>query len=283
MTPSKNTRKIGATWSLILVAVLSLNVFFSKTLHAVFVAPRMVMLEENQRTARVTVNNRSAQTKIITFDWEHRAMTEDGKMKKLKDGETLPGYKPADPYIKYSPRRIILRPGQHQKVKLLVQRPPDMENGEYRSHLLIQENNYQDPELDTEGAEKGLTGQLIINVSKSIPIFVRQGETTVNITSLQAERIFKEGKPFIRVSFNNDSTRSIYGQFQIDCQLSDGTFIKDNIGILRIYAEGKNFVKDMPLEKKIDTSACTSLITRIVGKYDTIYKGKTLARVDTAL
>lgn len=281
--PLENTKKTVAIWSLVLLAVFCFNVFFSKQLQAVFVAPRMVMMEENQRTARVTVNNRTAQTKIITFGWEHRAMTEDGKMKKLKKGETLPRYKPADPYIKFSPRRIILRPGQHQKVKLLVQRPPNMEDGEYHSHFLIQEQNYQDPELDMDDAQKGLTGQLIINVSKSIPVFVRQGATNINITSMKAEHINKDGKPFMRVSFLNESTRSIYGQVQIDCQLADGSFIKDNIGILRIYAEGKNFVKDMPLEKKIDTSACTSLITRIVGKYDGLYKGKTLARVEAIL
>jgi len=252
--------------------------------NAVFVSPVLVIFEKHNRTARITINNRSKQTKVVTFDWQHRAMKPDGKIVKLKEGETSPGYRPADPYIKFSPRRVVLKPLQHQKIRLLVQRPADMEPGEYRSDLLIKEENYKEAERNVSaGKQKGISGEINFQVYKSIPVFIRHGDTHVNVKLQSAALITKDNKPHIHIELTNDSTRSLYGQIHLECQTASGEVIDEKFIMLRIYAEAKNIKHDVKLFDRMDVSRCTSLKTKIIGRNDAEYAGKILSEINTTL
>jgi P pilus assembly chaperone PapD len=41
-------------------------------------------------------------------------------------------------WVRFSPRRVKLRPGQHQTVRVVVRKPPDLVPGEYTARILIQ-------------------------------------------------------------------------------------------------------------------------------------------------
>ena len=44
----------------------------------------------------------------------------------------------AKDWVRFSPRRVKLRPGQHQTVRVVVRKPPDLAPGEYTARILIQ-------------------------------------------------------------------------------------------------------------------------------------------------
>jgi len=46
--------------------------------------------------------------------------------------------KDAKDWVRYSPRRIKLGPGEHQAIRVVVRKPMDLEPGEYTARLLIQ-------------------------------------------------------------------------------------------------------------------------------------------------
>ena len=269
-----------------LIVVVSSLFFIPKAL-AIFVAPTEVFFEKGQRSATITVSNRAKRTKLVTFSWQRKGMTENGKMVFLEGAnDTLPRYRPVDPYIKLSPRRLILKPGQNQIVRILLQKPADLESGEYRSHLFIQEDNYvqkkpsdNNTAIGSDGAEdKSLSGNLSFIVSRAIPIFMRHGETDVNVTLHQASLIYKKERPRLQISFTNDSTRSIYGQIQLACTLADNTIKNMMLTTLRIYAEAKNFDTDVAFAKKYKPEECVSMAVKIVGKKDRVYGGQDITK-----
>ena len=251
--------------------------------YAVFVSPTFVVFDKNTRTARITVNNRSNQIKVLTFEWQRRVITADGSSRELKDGETYPGYRPADPYIKFSPRKIILKPFQHQSVRLALQRPVDMAPGEYRSHFFIKEEQLRTAEMKTKD-EKGLSGQVIVNVNKSMPVFVRQGETSLHVDLQKADLIQKDGQPYLSVLVTNDSTRSTYGRVELSCQLPDGEFREKYVS-LRIYSEVKRVEREIPLKDKEILAKCGALplTMQLVAVGDFEYGGKPLDEMPVSI
>lgn len=82
----------------------------------------------------------------------------------------------AQSLIRFSPRQVTIPGGGSQVVRLMVQKPKDLPDGEYRAHLMVTPI----PEkTDTKG-EKGSSPEKIgINIDiffqVSIPILIRQG------------------------------------------------------------------------------------------------------------
>ena len=79
--------------------------------------------------------------------------------------------KDARDWVRYSPRRIKLGPGEHQTVRVVVRKPADLAPGEYTARLLIQAIP---PARKTKGKS---SNQIEINLDIvygiSIPIIVK--------------------------------------------------------------------------------------------------------------
>lgn len=251
--------------------------------HAVFISPVTITIRENQSATRITVNNRSDKPRVVNLSWERRTMTKDGKPLKLEDGETHPGYKPADPYIRFSPRQFTLQPYSYQKIRLIVMRPKDMEPGEYRSHLLLQERpvpTNKDGAMvaaNGEPVKQAFGGEVRLQVNKATPVYVLQGETDLKLALESAALSTMEGKPSVKFRVVNDSTRTTYAKIEVDCKKSDGTVTTEGVAMLRIYPEADYVDSEKPF-KQMDPAQCSSLTLRAMGYKDFEYDGKELAR-----
>ncbi len=98
-----------------------------------FVNPTFVQLSERQRSVAVTIVNRGDAAGVFAIDWVDYAMTEEGRL-------TVPQGKvpwSLQPHTRYSPRRVTLRPGETQLVKIALRRGGDVAEGEYYSHLKV--------------------------------------------------------------------------------------------------------------------------------------------------
>ena len=250
--------------------------FFAATpAYAVFVTPTIVTLDGNETTARITLNNRSPFTKVITLGWERRVLDDSGKVVLLEEGTTHPRYNPADPYIQYSPRRVILKPQQRQVIRLIVRKPQDLPEGEYRSHFLIQEENLIDQEL-AQKTNKGVSGQVVVNIGKSIPVLLRHGQTAAEASFNSASfGTDEKGRKVLNYSVSFNGTRSIYAYVRLRCQI-DGEIKDFPVAPLRLYKErtlfeGRGIIKDdVPFDR------CQSPIADIVVRDDKLLGGKTL-------
>lgn len=286
----------------VLIAAVILAVMPVVGAHAIFVNPVTIVLKDKDVATRVTINNRSNKPKLIKLSWERRAQLADGTMVKLNEGdENPPGYRPADPYVKFSPRQFVLQPKTYQKVRMVAMRPGDMAPGEYHSHLLIEEfpvdasaaataaaaaEGGEDAEEAAKVAEAsskgGFGGRIELRINKSTPVFLLTGETKIDLAVEHANVVMLDGKPQLDVAVTNESTRSIYVQVIADCKGADGALTSENIFMMRIYAEAKRVANAKPF-KTIDPKQCSALDMRLVGAEDFEYDGKTIMKVPVGL
>lgn len=192
-----------------LFAGLALLLLAAPAFAELMIYPTRLVIEGNQRATQVELINNGSETATYRISLVNRRMSETGAFSDID--EPLPGEQFSDDMLRYSPRQITLAPGAGQTVRLMVRKPPNLEPGEYRSHLLFSKQ----PSVQ-EGRGQGDDGEgvgvrITTLVGVSIPVIVRHGETSahVELTGLQLTR----DRDRIVASFVMERTgnQSVYG------------------------------------------------------------------------
>jgi len=120
------------------------------------VAPIEVNFEGRKRSGVVTVKNQAPERTMYRLSVVSPLETDEGV--------------DASKWIRFSPRRIILNPGETQVVRVLVRKPKDAPKGKYLARLLVQA---VPPELKPvkEGEpQENVSVNLVIVYGVTIPI-----------------------------------------------------------------------------------------------------------------
>lgn len=271
--------KIWNRWYLIFLLLLSLGGYFVSKSYAAFVSPTRVFINDGRNSSGISILNRSDETLVYTFEWERRVRSKDGKETfLLKDGETYDHYKPADPYLVFSPRRVVIEPGETQRVRIFARRPADMEPGEYRSHLKITSDSLEDPEKPN--ISEGFGGTLTIRPAMSIPVMLRTGKTVVDV-KITGANIVREGNVDVaKIGMANSSTRSIYGWSLFKCTkpgVAEPVLAKSNG--FRLYYETETLEEEFIVPKETPVSECSSLDVELYASRDLEYDHAAFATV----
>jgi fimbrial chaperone protein len=131
--------------------------------------PVRVSFDEAERSAQLTLSNTSSRTNTYRLSWqEKRALPEGGYTDiNVDEAKNLPI---SSSMLRFSPRQVTLKPGERQLIKLVLRRPRDLAEGEYRSHLLFKA---VPPEVDKE--EKSTSTSINIVLSFAVPVTIQQG------------------------------------------------------------------------------------------------------------
>ena len=230
---------------------LFLALFFSgltNLTHAsLMIKPTRVVMDERNRSAEVTLLNNSSTTKTYRILWEEKKQKLNGAYGGLDEYEFS-----ASQFIRHSPRKVTIKPGEYQKIKLRVRMPKDIENGEYRSHLLMKvtEDNVDFSKYIGDDRPKGASAIIIPRLSFSIPVLVRKGklETQSDITSITVTKN-NEGKDILRVGIAHEGLFSSFGNLTAYMKTPTGKTqevgIANNIALFR--GTDKRMV-DIPLQ-----------------------------------
>lgn len=180
--------------------------------------PHRVVLEGKQRTAQIEIINRGTTTNVYRLKLVRKRMTEIGEF--VPVDEALPEELFADDLVRYSPRQIELAPGASQTVRLMVRKPAELADGEYRSHLLFERLPDVTPagtSVPAPGRETAVAIKLTALVGVSIPVIVRHGQThsAVVLDDLRLESS-PTGEPVLSLDLQRDGTRSVYGDLVAD-------------------------------------------------------------------
>ena len=183
------------------------------------VTPTRVMFEQRTRSAQVTLVNQGSETADFRISFIRQNMLENGDFVPLdEDAEGLF----SDPMIRFSPRQVKLPPGQSQVVRLMLRKPRDLADGEYRSHMLFQAL----PPATSSSVEKiagdqnqdGITIELIPIVGVSIPVIVRHGDLQSRVELSDARLLPPSGGetvPRLAVNIERSGNRSAYGDIRV--------------------------------------------------------------------
>ena len=184
----------------------------------VLLAPTRVVLENGDRSAELYIVNKGNEEAAFRISIENRRMTDDGSFEEVIDQQENEKF--AKDFIRYSPRQVIMQPGESQVVRISA-RSLDMQIGEYRSHLRLQAAPTSAGKTLQSAANSGgdnISIQLIPIRSLTIPVIVRVGKLEAQAEIVGANLIkkaHKNGDSLLHVELNRTGTKSTYGNLEI--------------------------------------------------------------------
>lgn len=140
-------------------------------------APLRVVFGPRDRSAVVSLVNLAPYVNTYRISWKFYKMDEKGGYTTLDSDPNAP--LSFEKMVVFSPRQVVINPGQHQLVRLSLRRPPDLPPGEYRGHLtftrMTPDTTRRKREYGEKEKPKGQNIGLNVQVTLSIPVIVRSG------------------------------------------------------------------------------------------------------------
>ena len=214
----------------ILASLISLEMACSslvaQELGGLTVTPTRIVFEGRDRSAEVILVNTTSIPMTYRISFKNMRMLENGSYEDIdtpRNGELF-----ADKMIRYSPRQVNLEPGVSQTVRLLLRKPANLADGEYRSHLLFQGIPTETAGQDIENLDLK-EGELQIRIrtafAVTIPVIARQGElsATAEITDLSLTTPKDPDEPailFFRI--NRSGNRTVSGDLEVTFKSNQG-------------------------------------------------------------
>lgn len=184
----------------------------------VILTPTRLVLEGRERASEVLVRNGGGRKTTFRISLVEKAMNQDGK---LEDYVKKPGELTAADLVRFTPRQVDLEPGESQIIRVQVRKPENLPDGEYRSHLLVQAvpEAKQATPVTGEGAEKSLSFAITQVMGISIPVIVRQGNTTAKASLVHGSPVFYQPSypnslPVISLLLKREGNRSFMGSME---------------------------------------------------------------------
>lgn len=185
--------------------------------------PTRIVLEKRDRYVTVMIKNVGDATGNISAEMIDMVMGEDGHVGQIEEGKDAP-YS-AIPYLRISPHSMTLKPGDVQNVRLMLRKPEKLPTGEYRSHLKVRmEDDNVEGSTAAALAQKGTGIAVKANLALTIPVIVRNGDTTVSV-KIESPRVTRDdkGNPSVELFLQREGDRSVMGDFSFSYHAPDGT------------------------------------------------------------
>jgi hypothetical protein len=121
--------------------------------HAVSVSPTALYIDSRTRTGMLTLHNPGTLAEEITIEFAFGYPQTDtaGNLTVPVTREPPAGEPSAMAWMRAFPRRLVLQPGQRQVVRVMVEPPADLPDGEYWARILVSSRGGQPPIEQTQG------------------------------------------------------------------------------------------------------------------------------------
>jgi len=175
------------------------------------VTPQLVELDSRTRSQVLTLANRGNEAETYRISIVNYRMDEQGNLHPAEQPADGEGF--ANALFRYAPRQITLEPGSPQTVRILYRRPANLQEGEYRSHLLFQQvPKANAPDATQSGGGGGLSLQIQTVFGITIPVIVRHGalQAEGGLQQLQSVSL-PDGRPAIRLRIARSGAKSLRG------------------------------------------------------------------------
>lgn len=279
MRLNKNTNK--AVWSCLAAFIIcaAALVWLSQDALALRVSLKRIVFEGSKRSEILTIINASSKPETYRLEWLRFKM-EDGKasLTSLEDGEAAPEVNFADDMIRFAPRRVTVPPGGSQQVRLLLRRPKNLKQGEYRAHLRILTEAESRPFSEQETDKPAV--RLSVQPGISLPVFVRHGKLEADVSISEAKLATAENGLEVSFRISRTGDRSVYGDFDFVCNDGGEEKILQTVRGIAVYAETS--YRDLKYKLNVsDTTAANCSKVDVVYRADANdnqYGGKVLAQ-----
>ncbi len=233
------------------VLVLAILLALSWPAHAdLMLHPTRIVFDKNMRAAQVELINNGSKPASYRISLVNRRMSDAGQFEPADTpGE---GERFADAMLRYSPRQVTLQPGTAQTVRIMLRKPADLAEGEYRSHLLF--DKLPDVEGSASIEQAGNGGQIGVTmnalVGASMPIIVRHGNlgATVSLGGLALQKDAARNT-VLALRFERDGASSVYGDVSVSFTPRGGKpALLAQIGGIAVYTPNRVRQATLPLQ-----------------------------------
>lgn len=213
--------------------------------------PTRLVFEKNQRASQIELINNGDKPATYRISLVNRRMTEDGRFEPADSPG--PGEHFADDMLRFSPRQVTLQPGTAQTVRVMLRKPAELAEGEYRSHL--QFDKLPDAEGNASIEHQGAGGKgigVVLNalVGASVPVIVRHGTTSASVSlshlGLQKDEAKHE---LLTLQFEREGNSSVYGDLSVMFTPHGGkSHMLAQVGGIAVYTPNRIRQATLPLE-----------------------------------
>ena len=174
------------------------------------VTPQLVELDGRNRSQVLTLANRGTETETYRITIINYRMDERGDLHPADSPAAGEGF--AGALFRYAPRQITLEPGKPQTVRVLYSRPANLQEGEYRSHLLFQQVPKTAAPSATGAAGSGLSIEIQTVFGVTVPVIIRHGtlQAEGSLTSLSPVTL-QDGQRAIALRIARSGAKSLRG------------------------------------------------------------------------
>ena len=179
--------------------------------------PTRIVFDKNTRATQIELINNGSKPASYRISLVNRRMTEAGQFEAAEseqDGERF-----ADAMLRYSPRQVTLQPGTAQTVRVMLRKPADLADGEYRSHLQFDKLPETEGTASIENQNTGGTQiGVVLNalVGAAVPVIVRHGASSASV-KLAGLALSKDDarRAQLVLQFEREGNNSVYGDVSV--------------------------------------------------------------------
>ena len=212
--------------------------------------PTRLVFDKNTRAAQIELINTGSKPASYRISLVNRRMTETGKFEaadSAQDGERF-----ADAMLRYSPRQITLQPGTAQTVRVMLRKPAELAEGEYRSHLQFDKLPEVEGKASIENQGTGTGIGVVMNalVGASVPVIVRHGtiDATVKLAGLSLGKD-EAKRAQLALQFEREGNSSVYGDVSVTFTPKNGKPHKlAQVGGIAVYTPNRVRQATLPLQ-----------------------------------
>ncbi|MGZ9097425.1 MAG: fimbrial biogenesis chaperone [Micavibrio sp.] len=241
---------------------------------------KRVIFEGSKRTEVLTLINDTAEEQVYRLSWRNMHMNEGGGLIVTGENETINGLAVADKLVIFAPRRIAIPPGGSQQVRLMLRKPKDLADGEYRSHLWIRpeaESVKFEPNPQANPNVPSIQIKMLAGIS--FPVFVLQGKLTASGSISDLKFTQRDQKLRVDLTLNREGNRSIYGDFDFICTGGAEEKIVHQVRGIALYTETASRKLDFSFNVPNEgVGICKTLrVTYSADAKDEFFSGKKIA------
>ncbi len=257
----------------ILFPLLILFLVITPSSHALQLVFKRIVFDGSKRSDSVIFINNTNKEATFRVSWREMVMTESQGLKDVASYNNS-----ARNLIKYSPRRVTVPANSPQQIRLLLRRPGDLADGEYRSHLIIkQESPQKDPN------QPDVTATVSVLPAITLPVFVRKGNLNAQLDIVNSSARRSANGVDLALRVQRTGEKSVYMDIHFICNPDTAPYLLKRVHQAAIYTDisQKNFRYSVATPP--DKQACQQMTIRIIEpERNKNLKGKVLAsqRID---
>jgi hypothetical protein len=201
---------------------------------AVSVSPTALYIDSRTRTGVLTLHNPGTLPEEITIDFAYGFPQSDtaGNVAVALTREPAAGEPSAMGWMRAFPRRLVLQPGQRQVVRVMVEAPAGLAEGEYWARVLVSSKGGQPP---IEQAQGDQVLHLEVQTTLVMAANYRNGDvrTGVNVTSAAARHTGDEVT--LQLDLERTGNAAFLGSLRADLVDARGTVLGSAFDDLAVY------------------------------------------------